>query len=137
MDIMDKLSMDFGVADPEPLNPTEKLYQHWTNKFGERYQKIFNCQYWLKHELHVYIHLRGKNLLVCKNTKDGRLELDRVALARNLLEYYFCMVALPSFKTEGSRPEMVDKLADMSQFLDLVMEHPLIKKTIEDPSALI
>lgn len=136
MDLINEMFGALGVTDPDTLGPEDKLYREWTAS-GDKHQKIYNCQYWLKHELYVYLHLKDKNYLVCKNTSNGRVELDIKVLAKSLLEYYFLMTQSPRFKSDDSRPEMAHKLADLPTFVDLILEHDAIKKLIANPHGLI
>lgn len=136
MSILDDLEDDLGI-NPGPLSPEETLVLNLTESAGDRYQKIYNCQYWLKHELRVYIHLREHNYLVCKTSKEGRQELDTKTLTRTLLKYYFQMTMLPRFKSAGGREESQHKLADLDKFLDLIMERDEIKKVMDNPDGFI
>ena len=133
MDIFEEISTDLGVAAVEPETPEIGMYNEWVHT--KPHPKIYNCQYWLKHELHVYTHLYNKNWLVSKPNGLSRLQVPRLELARALLEYYFLMVAHTKFY--GERHEQRGKLVDMNKFLDLVLEHPTIKKLIDDPNTLI
>ncbi len=133
MNILDEISADLSLTAPEPETPELGFYEYLTNT--KSHPRIYNCQYWLKHELFVYRSLKDKNYITTKPNGLQRLQITNKELARALLEYYFLMVFGTKF--HGERHTERDKLVNMDQFLDLVMEHPVIKKLIENPETLI
>jgi|SRR6185369_5840303 len=133
MDIHDQIMEDLGLSVPEPETPEQGLYDYWVNT--KPHPKIYNCQYWLKHELYIHKTFREKGWHMSRPNGTGRLQVTPHELARELLRYYFQMVTLSSF--EGERHAERGKLVDLDKFLDLVIEHPTIKKLIESPDTLI
>jgi hypothetical protein len=135
MDIHDQKMKDHGLYVPEPKTHEQGLYDYWVNT--KPHPKIYNCQYWLKHELYVYKTFHEKGWIISKPWKHGeaRVQVTFKELARELLRYYFQMVTLSSF--EGERRAERGMLVDLDKFLDLVIEHPTIKKLIENPDTLI
>lgn len=129
--ILDEIDGDFDIKEPEPVTTELGLFQRWTEG---KHPKIFNCHYWLKHELYVYKSLQEKLWIVSKPNGPTRLQVSNKELARALLEYYFEMVTHSSFY--GERTGERGKLVDMDKFLDLVIEEPTIKKLIERPELL-
>lgn len=112
--------------------PEEKFFDELTEG---RYPKISNALYWLKHELFVYTFLQDKMYIVTKPSKDGRIQLSTKELARAFLQYYFDMIYLPRFETD--RPERKHLMVNQEKFLDMILDYPLIKKTIEDPRKFV
>jgi len=133
MDFLDELADTFSLEPPTPKTPEQTLYDFWVNT--KPHPKIYNCQYWLKHELFVYKTLMDKGWIVSKPRPNGRIQVDITELTRELLKYYFRMVTLPSF--EGERHAERGTLVDLEKFVDLVIEHPVIKKLMENPNTLI
>jgi len=140
MDFLDELADTFSLEPPTPKTPEQTLYDYWVNT--KPHAKIYNCQYWLKHELFVYKTLIDKGCNVYKRNvsypSSDIKSLDKVSiqdLTRELLKYYFRMVTLPSF--EGERHAERGTLVDLEKFVDLVIEHPVIKKLMENPNTLI
>ena len=132
MDIFEEIGADLNIVPEPPLTPELGMYRELTEG---KMPRIYNAQYWLKHELHVYNSLLNKNWIVSKPNGPTRLQVSRRELTRALLAYYFRMVYLVRF--EGERASERGKLVNMDQFLDLVIEYGPIKKLIEDPLALI
>lgn len=111
----------FNLID-EDVNTTieEQFYQYLTS---EKMPKIYNCEYWLRHELAVYAHLQEKLYLLTKPSGPVRVQVSIQEQTRVLLEYYFLMYYLPRFvRTDGRAA------CDMGKFLDLVMNDPTIRK---------
>lgn len=130
-DILDDLLDDLGVEN-KAETPEEKLYRELTEG---KHPRLFNAQYWLKHELHVYKHLMEKSMYVVKPSGPQRIQVSYKELSRALLEYYFQMTHLPRFSGEDAIRRGV--AVSMDKFLDIVMEHPLLKKVIDNPSLLV
>lgn len=145
MDLDDVLNQIGGFDDTIPNETPElRLYRELTE--GKPYPKFHNCIYWLKHELYVYKHLQDKNWHVSKiSAATGRPSGQISGLARTLvsykeltrafLEYYFQMTMLPRFEGEDAKRRGL--APDMDKFLDIVMEHELVKKLIENPHLLV
>lgn len=126
---LDDMLADLGPPvsnDP----PEQKFYKELTD--DGKYKKIENVRYWLKHELYIYHDLEQQGYIVYKPHKDGRVKVSRAEMARKYLEYYFHQYHLPRFQHE--RPEMQHKLVKMEPFLDLIVEHPIIKEIIDNPN---
>jgi len=135
-DIMNEIMSDMGISDPEPLTNEARLYDYWVNT--KPHPKIYNCQYWLKHELYVYKAIKEKaGYIISKPWKQGeaRVEVTNTELSRALLRYYFNMVTLTSFENERASEQ--GKLVDREKFLDLVMGCPAIKNLINNPYQMI
>lgn len=133
MDLDDVLA-DLGIGDVIPNETPElRLYRELTE--GKPYPKFHNCIYWLKHELYVYKHLQDKNWHVSKLNGAARAQVSYKELTRAFLEYYFQMTMLPRFEGEDAKRRGV--APDMAKFLDIVMEHELVKKLIENPHLLV
>lgn len=135
MDIFDEILNDLGITPVVAATPELGMYIEWTEG---KMPKIYNCQYWLKHELCVYTSLLEKSWFISKPNKaftTGRSQVNLGELTRALLEYYFLMVAHAKFHNERAKEQ--GKQVNMVQFLDLVMEHSEIKKLIENPHRLI
>ena len=134
----DDLSIDDMFSDlgglPTPydnMTPEQRLYHEYT---GEgKYQKIYNCRYWLNHELSVYNTLLDKNLLTTKMHKNQRVAVSWTELGKALLEHYFLMVAFVRFDKSAATPYRPQ--VDMNKFLDLILEHDEIKRTIRQYGA--
>lgn len=133
MDLDDVLA-DLGIGDVIPNEtPEQRLYRELTE--GKPYPKFHNCIYWLKHELYVYKHLQDKNWHVSKISGPSRAQVSYKELTRAFLEYYFRMTMLARFEGEDAKRRGV--APDMNKFLDIVMEHELVKKLMDNPHLLI
>lgn len=134
-DFMDELMDDMGLKDPEPATPEEGLYNYWVNT--KPHPKIYNCQYWLKHELYVYKTFLDRGCFMSKPGKAGqpRQQMSIQEYTEECLKYYFRMVTLSSF--EGERHAERGKLVDLDKFVALVLEHPVIKKLMDNPNTLL
>lgn len=128
MDIFAQIEEDLGIV-PEPAATPELGFFNYLTE--GKMPRIHNVQYWLKHELYVYIHLINNNYIVSKPHGAGRLQVSTKELTRSLLEYYFLMMYNPRF--ENARAQEQGKLVDMNKFLDLVLEYSTIRKLIENP----
>jgi len=111
------------IEEDVNTTPEDHFYQYLT---AEKMPKIYNCEYWLRHELAVYAHLRDTNYHL---TKSNKAPVFIQELVRVLLSYYFQMYFLPRFVRTDGRPA-----CDMGKFLDLVMSDPTIKKYLREPS---
>lgn len=128
----DDLSIDDmldGLGAPDVLRgmtPEQRFYTHLTTG---KHTKLYNCRYWLDHELSVFNSLNDKNWFVSKlsKTTEGatRVQVPLVDLSRALLQYYFQMIYLTMFTDTHNRPA-----CNMDTLLDLVMGHEEIKRTI-------
>lgn len=113
--------------------PAQRYFEELTSG---KHPKLYNAQYWLKHQLYVHTYLLRKNWIVSKPNKDGgRTQVGMQEITRAFLRYYFDMVALAKFETD--RPERAAMVVNREEFLDLVMGEPTIKKLMEDPAMLI
>jgi hypothetical protein len=106
----------------EDLNttPEEHFYRYLTS---EKMPKLYNCEYWLRHQLAVFEHIKESHFLVTKPSGPIRVQVSIQELVRSLLEYYFLMY----YHTKFHRTEM-HLACDMGKFLDIVMTDPTIKK---------
>lgn len=105
----------------EDLNttPEEHFYRYLT---AEKMPKLYNCEYWLRHELAVYEHVK-EYYSFTKPSGPTRVQVSIQELVRCLLQYYFLMY----YHTKFHRTD--EHLAcDMEKFLDIVMADPTIKK---------
>jgi len=117
----DSLFGALGIDNPEAgLTPEDGFYLYLTS---DKHPKLYNCEYWLKHQLSVCTHLREHNYLITKPAKASRVECSIQELVRSLLEYYFMMYYLPRFIRTDGRPA-----CDMGKVIDLVVADPSIKK---------
>lgn len=124
---IDELFDDIGgVKTPfDDMSPEQRMYSEYTS---DKYQKIYNVRYWLNHELSVYSTLLEKNYLLVKPSGNSRIALSWYELARGLLEHYFLMVAHVRFDKTAATPHRPQ--VDMHKFLDMVLDHEEIKRTI-------
>jgi hypothetical protein len=123
-DLMDDIG---GVKSPlEDMTPEERMHHEYTSE--GKYQKIYNCRYWLNCELSVYNTLLEKNYLITKTSGLSRVAISWNDLARGLLEHYFLMVAFVRFDKSAATPHRPQ--VDMAKFLDMILEHDEIKRTI-------
>lgn len=130
---LDEMLDDLGPSNiPSNETPEQKLYRELTAE--GKYKKIENARFWLKHELYLAHDLEQQGYIVYKPHKDQRVKVSRLELAKKYLEYYFLMMYLPRFETD--RPEMQHKLIKMGPFVDMIVEHPVIKEIIENPKKI-
>lgn len=126
---IDELFDDIGGM-PNPyanLCPEERMYKELIAS-NDKYQKIYNCRYWLNCELSVYSTFFEKSLYITKNAGANKVALNWTEIARVLLEHYYLMTAFPRFDKSAATPARPQ--VDMTKFLDLVMAHDEIKRTI-------
>jgi len=118
----ESLLEDLGIVDPFAGDTPERNFYNYLT--GEKHPKLYNCEYWLRHQLAVYTYLQDeKHLLTTKAAGATRIKVSMQELCRALLEYYFQMFHLARFMRTDGRPA-----CDMDKVLDLVMAHESIKK---------
>lgn len=124
-DLADVLS-NMGFGDPdEPLDAESQFYLEQTAGGAA---KILNARYWLYSELAVYTSLAKYSHLQFYNiAMNNRFPATLQVIARELLRHYHYMHYHPRFhhSIEG-RPR-----CDMDKYLDKVMQHEEIVKTIK------
>ena len=130
-DILDFITDGLNLRTTPETNE-ERLYMHWTEG---KMPRIYNCHYWVKHQVFVYMHDMQNGWYMSKPSKDGRKQLTIKELVRHWCKYYFEMTTHDSFY--GIRAKERGKDVDIQKFLDLVMEHPDLKKLVDDPSKRI
>ena len=106
--------------------PEEEFYDYL--RLGKM-PKLYNCEYWLKHELYVQQHLREHGYLITKNVSTGtgtnKVELPHRELVNVLIKYYLQMYHLPRFlRTDGRAACDIDKV------IALIMADPTMKKIV-------
>lgn len=127
-DIFEEMFNDLGIEPPAPVTPEQDFLNYLT---ADKHPKIYNCQYWLKHSLHLYDHCVSRGWHMSKPSGDKRTALTIHEVARHYLVYYFQMTYLPRFENERGTG------IDMDKFLDLVMNYDAIKKVINTPQRLL
>lgn len=126
--LADEMFDELGAVDPLMGRTPEGalFYEHTESNRN----KIACARHWLHHELYLLHHLMACDWLVCKMGRSGagsiaRVQVPTADIAREMLKYYYHMTALPRFQNSSHRPA-----ADIDVFLDLIMQHPEIIRTI-------
>jgi hypothetical protein len=122
------IDLEDGLLDAVGLGPSSPEEDFVDDLCSGKMPKIYNCQYWLKHELFVYTNLEQKGWFVSKPSGPTRLQVPRKELAIELIKYYLQMVYLPKFENERGKELDLDKTAQ------LVAAYPEIKKYIDNPT---
>jgi len=110
----------FDLIGADVNTTVEEQFYQWL--ISDKHPKLYNCEYWLKHQLYIYEHV-SEHYLLTKPVGTARVQVSKQELIRVLLVYYFYMHYLPKFERTDGR-----LACDMDKFLDLVMGNPDIKK---------
>lgn len=129
LSLADDLLDDIGgsaAIDPKlaAMTPEERFMYDVT---AGKYNKIYNCRYWLNHELSVCNHLINDNSwIIGKSNKIGRVQVSLYDLGRSLIKYWLLMTYLPRFttNTEGRTQ------ANIEIVLDMMLANAEISRTI-------
>lgn len=127
---LDDILDDIGGAAPvnpalAAMTPEERFYYDVTSG---KYNKIYNCRYWLNQELSVCHHLIHDNAwMIGKSNKVARVQVSVIELGRSLIKYWLQMTYLPRFSTnvDGKPP------CDIDIVLDMMLANAEISRTIQ------
>lgn len=127
---LDDMLSDVVAGVPAHIHnmTSEERFYHDLTSANAKFQKIFNCRYWLNHQLSVFCSMMGDNptWLLSKPHKAQRIGVSVQEVAREFLRYYMQSNYLTRFTSaiDGRKP------CDMNMVLDMVLDHPEIKRTI-------
>lgn len=122
-DELDDFFENVGIDVLQGRTPEQMLYNDVT---AGKMPTIANARYWLDHELSLYMSLASSGYHIRYSTRDGHAIISMDKLAREMLRYYFLMTKHTSIYGTGSRPP-----CDLDKFLDLIIPHEVIRKTID------
>jgi hypothetical protein len=124
-DPLDNLADDKDVV--RGRTPHQMLYDNITSP---KHETITYARQWLEHELQLYVALQHDGLLMCRNKMNhGLRPITLAEFARYLMRDYYRATRASILQGVGSHPPV-----DIEAFLDLLMAHETIKKTIDKMS---
>lgn len=103
--------------------PEEEFYDYL--RLGKM-PKLYNLEYWLKHELYVQQHMKEHGYLITKNVGTNKVEVPHREVVSNLVKYYLHMYHLPRFmRTDGRSACNIDTV------VTLIMADETLKKYLQ------
>jgi len=109
-----------------PNSPEEDFMDYLTS---DKHPKLYNLQYWFKHQLFVYTSLEAENnWFMTKSHGNSRIQVSRRELSCKLIKYYLQMHYLVKFNNERG------KVLDLNKVVELISVHQEIKKFIDNPN---